>query len=94
MAKIAKELMGAASFEAVCSLISMRNSKSRESARLVLVFGRKAPEVAAELDMGVQGVHDAILRIRKGVSLCMQVAEQPGIAWRPKAKPEDSQSQD
>ena len=61
--------MTPAQFDAICTLISMRDSPSREVARLHLVEGVPVPEAAQRVGIGKVGGYKAVQRVRAGFEL-------------------------
>jgi DNA-directed RNA polymerase specialized sigma24 family protein len=67
-----KTMMTPARFDAICELIGMRQSQSREAARMVMVLGYSGVEVARSTGVSKAGVYKATARIRKGLQLARQ----------------------
>jgi predicted DNA-binding protein (UPF0251 family) len=67
-----KTMMTPARFDVLCALIGMRQSKSREAARLVIVWGYTGVEAASRTGVSKAGVYKATSRIRKGLQLARQ----------------------
>ncbi len=61
--------MTPAQFDALAALISLRQSASREAARLVLVDGLSVIDAAAQAGITPQGANQAVLRCRRALEL-------------------------
>lgn len=64
-------------FTALATLIGLRQSASREAARLVLVDGLSVIDAAARAGITQQGANQAVLRCRRGIDLALQVSRNP-----------------
>ena len=60
-------------FDMLCELIHMRDSASREVARLHLVEGVSVPEAAQRAGIGKIGGYKAVQRVREGLELARRV---------------------
>ena len=61
--------MTPAQFDALATLIGLRQSTSREAARLVLVDGLSVIDAAARAGITQQGANQAVLRCRRSMEL-------------------------
>lgn len=61
--------MTAHQFAALATLISLRQSASRDAARLVLVDGLSVLDAAERCGISVQGANQAVLRCRRALEL-------------------------
>ncbi len=61
--------MTPAQFDALATLIGLRQSTSREAARLVLVDGLSVLDAAGQCGISVQGANQAVLRCRRAMKL-------------------------
>lgn len=56
-------------FDALATLISLRQSDSRDAARLVLVDGLSVIEAAAHVGISQQGANQSVIRCRRALDL-------------------------
>jgi DNA-directed RNA polymerase specialized sigma24 family protein len=56
-------------FDALAALIHMRQSASRNAARLVLVDGLSVLDAARQCGISVQGANQAVLRCRRALEM-------------------------
>lgn len=61
--------MTASQFQALALLLRIRNGKSREAARMVLVDGQSSTSAAKATGLTLSGVSNAVYRIRRGMHL-------------------------
>ncbi len=61
---MAKELLTDAAFEALCTLIRVREGKTKKAARLVLVDGLSGVAAASQTGLLPTSVNNTVVRIR------------------------------
>ena len=64
-------------FDALAVLIHLRQSASRDAARMVLVDGLSVIEAAAQAGITQQGANQAVLRCRRAIDLAWRVLLGP-----------------
>lgn len=67
-------MMTAEQFAALAELLRLRQSASREAARLVLVEGMSVGEAAQRAGISSQGVSNALASCQRGIELARLVA--------------------
>ncbi|WP_339869097.1 hypothetical protein [Pseudohongiella nitratireducens] len=60
-------------FNALAQLIQLRQGRSKEAARLVLVDGKTTSEAAHETDLSLQAVSNVVTRCKRGIALAEEV---------------------
>lgn len=63
-------------FEALAALIHLRQSASRDAARLVLVDGLSVVEAAKQVGITQQGANQAVIRCRKALELAKAASDE------------------
>ena len=69
--------MTPAQFDALAALIHLRQSASRDAARLVLVDGLSVLDAASRCGISVQGANQAVLRCRRALDLARVAVTVP-----------------
>ena len=69
--------MTPAQFDALATLIGLRQSTSREAARLVLVDGLSVLDAAGQCGISAQGANQAVIRCRKALELAKAATSEP-----------------
>ena len=74
--------MTSTQFDALSQLISLRQSASRDAARLVLVDGLSVIEAAAQVGISQQGANQAVIRCRRALELARVAVNYPALSGK------------
>lgn len=80
-------------FDALANLVRMRKqTRIKEATRLIIVEGRRTPDVAAEFDLFPQSVSNSVTRIIKAWSLVVEVLDIENIVRQTLSRANEAQS--